>query len=140
MLAHSGGALPLLSSRLASCINHDPIVASRLKHDARFYLGKFYFDAVAYGPEELGFVSDTIARAARYEQDTFIKEELNRSTGSDRMLFGTDHPFFPPLVETEKWRSVVDNLEAINAVRGWTAADTDGVRGRNAVQLFNLSR
>ena len=139
MLAHSGGALPLLSSRLASCINHDPIVASRLKHDARFYLGKFYFDAVAYGPEELGLVSDTIARAARYEQDPSIKEQLNKSTGSDRMLFGTDHPFFPPLGETEKWTSVVDNLDAIDAVRGWTAADTDEVRGRNAVQLLNLS-
>jgi len=138
LLAHSGGALPILSSRLASCINHDPIVASRLKHDARFYLGKFYFDAVAYGPEELGLVSDTIARTTRYEQDSLFKEQLNRSAGSNRMLFGTDHPFFPPLGETEKWRSVVENLEAINAVQGWTDADADGVRGTNAIQLFNL--
>ncbi|KAF7288278.1 Amidohydrolase 2 [Mycena chlorophos] len=61
LLAHSGGALPQLSSRLASCIDHDPIVA--FKHDARFYLGQLYFDAVAYGPEEIGFVSDVIARA-----------------------------------------------------------------------------
>ena len=30
LLAHSGGALPQLSSRLASCIDHDPAVASRL--------------------------------------------------------------------------------------------------------------
>lgn len=138
LLAHSGGALPILSSRLASCINHDPIVASRLKHDARFYLGKFYFDAVAYGPEELGLVSDAIARTTRYEQDSLFKEQLNRSAGSNRMLFGTDHPFFPPLGETEKWRSVVENLEAINAVQGWTDADADGVRGTNAIQLFNL--
>ena len=138
LLAHSGGALPILSSRLASCINHDPIVASRLKHDARFYLGKFYFDAVAYGPEELGLVSDAIARTTRYEQDSLFKEQLNRSAGSNRMLFGTDHPFFPPLGETEKWRSVVENLEAISAVQGWTDADADGVRGTNAIQLFNL--
>lgn len=47
MLAHSGGALPQLSSRLASCIAHDPVVASRLKHDVRWYLGKLYFDAVS---------------------------------------------------------------------------------------------
>lgn len=32
LLAHSGGALPMLGSRLASCIKHDPVVAARLKH------------------------------------------------------------------------------------------------------------
>ena len=66
LLAHSGGALPQLSSRLASCIDHDPLVASRLAHDARFYLGRLFFDAVAYGPEELGFVADAAGRAPRY--------------------------------------------------------------------------
>ena len=66
LLAHSGGALAQLSSRLASCIDHDPAVASRLAHDARFYLGRLYFDAVAYGAEELGFVSDAIARAGAF--------------------------------------------------------------------------
>lgn len=51
LLAHSGGALTQLSSRLASCVQHDPIVSERLKHDPRYYLGKLWFDAVAYGPE-----------------------------------------------------------------------------------------
>lgn len=117
-------------------------MASRLKHDARYYLGKLYLDAVAYGPEELGFVSDTIARAARYEHGSTIsiKERLDRSFGSKRMLFGTDHPFFPPLNDSEKWRSVVENLEAIDAVQGWTEADKDGVRGENALELFNLTK
>ncbi|KAJ7682595.1 hypothetical protein DFH06DRAFT_1278160 [Mycena polygramma] len=87
LLAHSGGALPQLSSRLASCIDHDPVVASRLEHDARWYLGKLYFDC--------------------------------KRLGSRRMLFGTDHPFFPPLQSTEQWRSVVENLQAIDAVAGW---------------------
>ncbi|KAJ7929976.1 hypothetical protein B0H13DRAFT_2310024 [Mycena leptocephala] len=128
LLAHSGGALPQLSSRLASCIDHDPVVASRLEHDARWYLGKLYFDAVAYGPEELGFVSDVIARAGRFE--TGVSESTNavvdRTLGSRRMLFGTDHPFFPPLQSTEKWRSVVENLQAIDAVSGWGQAEKDG--------------
>ncbi|KAG5651386.1 hypothetical protein H0H81_008885 [Sphagnurus paluster] len=140
LLAHSGGALPQLSSRLASCIDHDPVVASRLKHDARYYLGKLYLDAVAYGPEELGFVSDVIARSGRYEGGSFTPMAVDRSLGSQRMLFGTDHPFFPPLSLTEKWKSVVENLEAIDAVEGWSQADRDGVRGGNAVSLFNLSR
>jgi aminocarboxymuconate-semialdehyde decarboxylase len=55
------------------------------------------------------------------------------------MLFGTDHPFFPPLGETDKWRSVVENLEAIEGVEGWSEEVKDGVRGRNALTLFRLS-
>jgi len=113
-------------------------VASRLKHDARFYLGKLYLDAVAYGPEELGFVSDAIARAERYRDGSSVTAPAIRSLGSQRMLFGTDHPFFPPLSSTEKWRSVVENLEAIDNVPGWNQGDKDGVRGGNAISLFGL--
>jgi len=138
LLAHSGGALPALSSRLASCIDHDPVVASRLKHDARYYLGKLYLDAVAYGPEELGFVSDVISRADGYATGATASRAPNRTAGSERMLFGTDHPFFPPLSSTEKWKSVTENLEAIDSVQGWSEEDKAGVRGGNAVSLFNL--
>lgn len=116
------------------------MVASRLNHDARYYLGKLYLDAVAYGPEELGFVSDVIARSERYQAGAEASNTgpTIRSVGSQRMLFGTDHPFFPPLSSTEKWKSVVENLDAINAVQGWSQTDKDGVRGGNAVSLFNL--
>jgi len=140
LLAHSGGALPQLSSRLASCIEHDPVVASRLKHDARFYLGKLWFDAVAYGSDELGFVSDVIARSERFQSggSVNVATAANRALGSNRMLFGTDHPFFPPLKSTEKWKSVVENLQAIDAVTGWGPAEKEGVRGGNALSLFNL--
>ncbi len=54
------------------------------------------------------------------------------------MLFGTDHPFFPPLSASEKWKSVTENLEAINDVQGWSEDDKNGVRGGNAIALFNL--
>jgi len=146
LLAHSGGVLPQLSSRLASCIDHDPIVASRLAHDARYYLGKLYFDAVAYGSEELGFVSDVIGRAQHFDApvaSAAASKEMGlqkkRTEGSKRMLFGTDHPFFPPLSETEKWKSVVENLEAIDGVDGWGQKEKDGVRGENALILFGLN-
>ncbi|KAI6003700.1 amidohydrolase 2 [Pisolithus albus] len=115
------GALPQLSSRIASCIAHDPVVAKRLKHDARYYLGKLYFDAVAYGSEELAFVSETIARAE-----------------STRMLFGTDHPFFPPLEASQRWQSVEDNLRAIRDVRSWNESARADVLGLNALRLFDL--
>lgn len=135
LLAHSGGALPQLSSRLASCIAHDPIVAKRLKHDARYYLGKLYFDAVAYGPEELGFVSDVIGRAEAYNT---TGGEYDAEVGSTRLLFGTDHPFFPPLEASQKWQSVEDNLKAIRSVRVWEDSARANVLGLNALKLFDL--
>ncbi|KAJ7178945.1 hypothetical protein C8R46DRAFT_1159667 [Mycena filopes] len=95
------------------------LVASRLKHDARWYLGKLYFDCCCIRARRTGL--------------------LDRALGSRRMLFGTDHPFFPPLQSTEKWKSVVENLQAIDAVAGWGQAEKDGVRGGNALSLFNLA-
>ncbi|KAF8557025.1 amidohydrolase 2 [Imleria badia] len=135
LLAHSGGALPQLSSRLASCIAHDPIVAKRLKHDARYYLGKLYFDAVAYGAEELAFVSNVIGRAEAYNA---TGGEYDTDVGSTRLLFGTDHPFFPPLEASQKWQSVEDNLKAIRSVRTWGDSARANVLGLNALKLFNL--
>ena len=139
LLAHSGGALPQLSSRLASCIEHDPVLAGRLAHDARWYLGRLWFDAVAYGAAELEFVSEAVGRASRYARGSGITGG-GKKEGASRMLFGTDHPFFPPLGETGKWRSVVENLEAIEEVPGWNEEDKAGVRGQNALTLFGLLR
>jgi len=140
LLAHSGGALPQLSSRLASCIDHDPVLAGRLAHDARWYLGRLWFDAVAYGAAELSFVSEVVGRASGYAQGGGkVVERGNRQQDASRMLFGTDHPFFPPLGNTEKWRSVVENLEAIEEVKGWSDEDKAGVRGGNALILFGLT-
>jgi aminocarboxymuconate-semialdehyde decarboxylase len=138
LLAHSGGALPQLSSRLASCIEHDPVLAGRLAHDARWYLGKLWFDAVAYGSAELSFVSEAVGRAGGYVRGGGTSVGGRRKVGASRMLFGTDHPFFPPLEETGKWRSVVENLDAIDGVEEWNKEDKDGVKGRNALTLFGL--
>lgn len=146
MLAHSGGALPALSSRLASCIDHDPVAASRLKHNARYYLGRLYFDAVAYGSEELGFVSSAIGRSSAYDDPSASTSAISslesegklRVLGSGRMLFGTDHPFFPPLKGTDKWKSVTENLTAIHSVAGWGDKEREAVCGDNALRIFNL--
>lgn len=126
----------MLSSRLASCIAHDPVLLGRLKHDARYYISKLYFDAVNYGPEEMGFVGDIIGRGSAYAQPETARGD--RSIGFKRMLFGTDHPFFPPLNDLDKWPSVQENLEAIDAVRGWGDAEKAAVKGENAIELFEL--
>ncbi|EIW82359.1 amidohydrolase 2 [Coniophora puteana RWD-64-598 SS2] len=135
LLAHSGGALPALSSRLASCVAHDPIVSTRLKHDARFYLGKLYYDAVAYGPDELSLAAAVVGRAHKYSESggSYDAEKASR-----QLLFGTDHPFFPPLEETQRWRSVDENLAAIQEAQGLGVTAKDEVRGRNALRLFDL--
>jgi aminocarboxymuconate-semialdehyde decarboxylase len=137
LLAHSGGALPQLSSRLASCIQHDPIVANRLKHDARYYLGQLYFDAVAYGSEELTFVTRTISRASAFKNGGGTANSL---AGSTRLLFGTDHPFFPPLEASQKWPSVENNLEAIRRMVGVNSKPEQqaNILGLNALRLFDL--
>ncbi|KAJ9474536.1 2-amino-3-carboxymuconate-6-semialdehyde decarboxylase [Pseudozyma hubeiensis] len=147
LVAHSGGALPILSSRLASCVAHDPHVCNRLQHDPRYYLGKLYYDAVAYGPEELEAVAKIIGRAERYKSGNKGQVEDAVERGVGRMMFGTDHPFFPPTKEdgtvitddqTETWRSVTENLEAIDEVPSWTKEAKSGVFGLNAVKLFGL--
>lgn len=146
LVAHSGGALPILSSRLASCVAHDPHVCNRLKHDPRYYLGKLYYDAVAYGPEELEAVGKIIGRAQRYAAAGKGGGE-GEGEGVERIMFGTDHPFFPPTKEdgtvitddqTETWRSVTENVEAIEGVTSWSDEKKLGVLGGNAVKLFNL--
>lgn len=65
--------------------------------------------------------------------------------GSRRLLWGTDHPFFPPIdgdVRQEKeepqWQSVVENLHAIESVVSWGEDEKNGVRGSTAVELFSL--
>jgi len=99
-----------------------------------------WFDAVTYGAAELGFVSEAVGRASGYAAGSGkAVGRGRRQEGASRMLFGTDHPFFPPLGETEKWRSVVENLEAIEEVEGWNEKVKAGVRGGNALRLFRLS-
>lgn len=152
LVAHSGGALPILSSRLASCVAHDPHVCSRLQHDPRYYLGKLYYDAVAYGPEELEAVAKIIARSQRYESPAkppapHMVTETAPNFGVQRIMFGTDHPFFPPTKvdgtvitndQTEIWRSVTENLDAIEQVSSWSQSAKLRVMGQNALELFSL--
>ncbi|GAA5821813.1 hypothetical protein JCM11251_001038 [Rhodosporidiobolus azoricus] len=156
LLAHSAGALPALSSRLSSCVVHDPHLKDRLQHDFRYYLGLLYYDAVTYGPEELALVERVISRANNYEgkdeQLAFVDRVNGRSDllapegvfpGVDRIMFGTDHPFFPPLDSAPgdaapRWKSVDENLDAIAGVAGWGDEERSKVMGRNAVELFGL--
>jgi len=77
LVAHAGAALPGLIGRLDSCVAHDHAIANRLEKDPSEYLKKMYFDAVSYSTPAL--------------------QALITQVGRDRIMFGTDNPFFPPL-------------------------------------------
>ncbi len=87
MVAHAGGVLPFLAARLDACVAGDAISPVKLDHAPSRYLGKLYFDAIGYQTATLRLLIDLV--------------------GHERIMFGTDHPFFPPhVVNTE-----LDNAE-----------------------------
>ncbi|CZT41075.1 related to 2-amino-3-carboxylmuconate-6-semialdehyde decarboxylase [Rhynchosporium secalis] len=126
ILAHSGGTLPFLAGRIESCIEHD----AHLKAEGKLGKGRktvwdvlkknIYLDAVVYS--EVG-----------------LKAAVHAS-GEDRVMFGTDHPFFPPLEgEGEKWASVETNYVAIKGALGDATEEAKGALGGNAVRVLNLA-
>ena len=81
-----------------------------------------YFDAIGYTPENL--------------------KALISQVGADRIMFGTDNPFFPPpgvdihenpkaqWLSTNKIYACIDTLES--------ASDRDSILRENAKRIFNL--
>lgn len=76
LVAHAGAALPSLIGRLDSCVAHDLAIANRIQHSPSEYLKRMYFDAISYSPAALNHLIELV--------------------GEDKLMFGTDNPFFPP--------------------------------------------
>lgn len=126
ILAHSGGTLPFLAGRIESCIVHD----GQLVKEGKAGKGRrtvwdvlkeqVYLDAVIYS--EVG-----------------LKAAIEAS-GSDRLMFGTDHPFFPPLESDEQgeWESVSWNVKAVSKAVGEGSPNSQGIMGGNAVKALRL--
>ncbi|KAH7328446.1 hypothetical protein B0I35DRAFT_473153 [Stachybotrys elegans] len=126
ILAHSGGTLPFLAGRIESCIVHD----GQLVREGKVGTGRrtvwdvlkeqVYLDAVIYS--EVG-----------------LKAAVHAS-GADRLLFGTDHPFFPPLTSDEQgeWGSVSWNAAAVSKAMGEGSSDADAIMGSNAIRILRL--
>ncbi|MCJ1258448.1 hypothetical protein MMC24_006281 [Lignoscripta atroalba] len=127
LLAHAGGTVPFLAGRVDSCVQHErkfrdekgEMVGRRRQSVWEVLRKNVWLDGVIYS--EVGLKAAVEA------------------VGVERVLFGTDHPFFPPLEQgSEEWASVVMNVEA---VRGAFGPDEDGaakVLGGNAVRLLGL--
>ncbi|OQO14791.1 hypothetical protein B0A48_00173 [Cryoendolithus antarcticus] len=124
LIAHSGGTLPFLAGRIESCIAHDGHLKSQGALEGRrsvwdILKRNVYLDAVIYA-------------------DVGLKAAIEAS-GFDRVMFGTDHPFFPPLGEGEKeWLSVKMNSDAVRSALSDDPSAADAVMGRNAVRILKL--
>lgn len=78
LLAHSGGALTQLSSRLASCVQHDPIVSERLQHDPRYCA---YGDSLARAlPRRLTYI--TLSRPRTRPREALVRRRRVRPRGA----------------------------------------------------------
>ena len=126
LIAHAGGTVPFLSGRITSCVQHERHFPENegggrgpkrgLKEVLR---ENVWLDAVVYSP--------TGVRAAV------------EVVGKDRVLFGTDHPFFPPLEEgKEEWMSVETNVQAVKEALGDDNQGVAKVLGGNAIELLEL--
>ncbi len=108
MVAHSGGVLPFLAARLDVTWRGDPVAQSRLAAPPSTYLARLCLDTVSYHPRAMHAAADLV--------------------GADRIVFGTDHPFFK-----EKPREILAGVEA--AYHG----DALGMAtGANAKAFFRL--
>ncbi|KAK2732627.1 hypothetical protein FQN55_004052 [Onygenales sp. PD_40] len=127
LLAHSGGTLPFLAGRIESCVAHERKftvnggdVVGPEKSIWDVLKENIYLDAVIYG--EVG-----------------LKAAVLGAGSVDRVLFGTDHPFFPPLDgKDEEWLSVTTNRKAIAGAFGPDTEDAKAILGGNAVRILNL--
>ncbi|KAH6694098.1 uracil-5-carboxylate decarboxylase [Plectosphaerella plurivora] len=127
LLAHSGGTLPFLAGRIESCIIHD----GHLVKEGRAAKGRrtiwdvlkeqVYLDAVIYS--EVG-----------------LRAAVDAAGGAERLMFGTDHPFFPPLETDEQgeWESVGLNAEAVDKAVGKGSSEAAGIMGENAIRVLRL--
>lgn len=122
LLAHSGGTLPFLAGRIESCIAHDGHLHAQEGFTARRNVWdvlktNIYLDAVVYGEAGL--------------------KAAVQASGADRLMFGTDHPFFPPLEDEKEWLSVRTNEKAVKGT--FEDEQTVGaVMGGNAVRVLKL--
>lgn len=126
LLAHAGGTLPFLAGRLQSCVEHEREFAANggwkqgPKKDIWEVLRtNIYLDAVIYGEPGLKAAVD--------------------AGSAERVMFGTDHPFFPPLREnSDTWPSVGTNYSAIQGAFEKNGDVVEGILGGNAVKILGL--
>ncbi|OJD30488.1 uracil-5-carboxylate decarboxylase [Diplodia corticola] len=124
LLAHSGGTLPFLAGRIESCVAHD----GHLKKEGRLERMRSLWDVLKRNVYLDAVVYSEVGLRAAVE-----------ASGQDRIMFGTDHPFFPPLDgEETEWLSVKTNYAAIKKAFDGDESAAEAVLGGNAARILKL--
>ena len=126
LIAHAGGTVPFLSGRIDSCVQHERHFpenengARGPKRELKQVMREnVWLDAVVYSSAGVKAAVDVVDK--------------------DRVLFGTDHPFFPPLEDgVEEWVSVETNVEAVTEAFGPDEEGAKAVLGKTAIELLRL--
>ncbi len=111
ILSHLGGALPFLAGRLAEGSDSFEGIGKRISGSARDYFRMFYLDTIAYEPEILAF-------GARF-------------AGVEKIVFGTDSPFFGE-------KNLHDCLAVVNDCDPLSDADRQAILTETPKKLFGI--
>ena len=128
LVAHAGAALPSLIGRLDSCVMHDVAIANRLQKEPTEYFKNMYFDAISYGSDQLNCLINLV--------------------GEERIMFGTDNPFFPPPSDPNSTADDVDisklpwpsTHKVYAGIQGLGLSNTtkENIIANNAKKLLNI--
>jgi predicted TIM-barrel fold metal-dependent hydrolase len=150
LLAHSGGALPFLAGRIESCVAHERKFVKNggtTEGPGRsiwtVLTENIYLDAVVYGLPGLSAAvqaAGSVDRVMFGESPPFVRYSPWFLT-CVVLNSGTDHPFFPPLGDTEgEWLSVTMNRSAISSAFGENTDAAKSILGGNAVEILGLEK
>ena len=128
LIAHSGGTIPFLAGRVDSCVQHERHFPQHTdKYGKKSRGPKRSLDRV---------LTNNIWLDAVVYSETGVKAAVER-VSYNRVLFGTDHPFFPPLEKgAETWRSVETNFDAVTG--GRDNAGSRAILCANAIEFLGL--
>lgn len=121
LIAHAGGVLPYLAARLDACVAGDAHSPVRLQARPSTYLKRMYYDAIGYQGPTLSLLMEL--------------------AGGDRLMFGTDHPFFPPHVRNDEldsteWHSAAEHRAVL---AGFDADTQAAILSGNALSALRIS-
>lgn len=111
ILSHLGGTLPFLAGRLADGFDSFEGIEKRISGSARDYFRMFYLDTIAFDPEILAF-------GARF-------------AGVEKIVFGTDSPFFGE-------KNLRDCLAVVNDCDPLSVADRQAILTETPKKLFGI--
>lgn len=124
IVSHSGGTLPFLAGRVEACIEHD----RKWQAEGKLVSGRqTLWDVMRNNIYLDGVIFDKVGLKTAIE-----------ASGVDRIMFGTDHPFFAPLDKVKLWPAMTLNRQAAKDALG-EGEHYALVMGGNAVRVLNLS-